>query len=109
MDITDLFLILFYGVALFFVIIFISSFIHKPQSPQIIVIEEQPVRPSLWPWNTTSYNYWPYWTGWWSGGSDGGYYPKRLYPTRHHYPSFSTRPWGGPGRHANTGGFHKSH
>lgn len=111
MDVTDLFLILFYGVAVFFVILFLSSLLQKQTSPppQIIVIDEQPVLSSWWSFPITSYNSYPYWTGWWSGGGNGGYYPNRWRPHPHHpLQPIATRPWGRSGRHANTGGFHKS-
>ena len=111
MDITDLFMILFYGVATFFVIFLFSSLLRKPHPPapsQVIVVEERPIVHSWWPWNTTPYNAWPYWTGWWSGGYNGGYYPRRWRDERvHPLRPLSTRPWGGHGRYANSGGFSK--
>ena len=107
MDVTDLFMILFYGVAVFFVILFLFSLFNKPSTsipPQIVIIDEQPNVSSWWPWTTTTYNAWPYWTGWWSGGGSGGYYPRRWnHPGPHPLLYPSSRPWGGGGRHANSG------
>lgn len=76
------------------------------------VIVETPVA-TWWPWTISRYNEWPYWSGWYVGGGNGGYNlpPVRHSPSHgdHHHGGgeHHDRPWGGPGRTANTGGFHK--
>lgn len=83
------------------------------------VVVETPVV-TWWPWSISRFNEWPYWSGWYVGGGNGGYYkPPMRHPPSHgggHHPptgghhqqigGHHDRPWGGPGRTANTGGFH---
>ena len=74
MDITSVLVFLLYGAALLFIIHFMMS--KRAAVPIIIQQDVQPVvysDSSWWPWSTSPYNYWPYWTGYWSGGGDGGY------------------------------------
>lgn len=93
MDPSTVLLFLLYGAALVFIIHFMMT---KNAAAPIIIQQPDVVYSdaSWWPWSTGSYNYWPYWTGWWSGGSDGGY--------RYHggYP----RPRFGGGPHGQLGG-----
>ena len=79
------------------------------------VIVETPIA-TWWPWTISRYNEWPYWSGWYVGGGNGGYNlpPVRHSPSHgghhgggHHGGEHHDRPWGGPGRTANAGGFHK--
>ena len=88
MDLSTVFVFLLYGAALIFIIHFITK---KEVAPIIIQQEAQPVvysNASWWPWSTSSYNYWPYWSGWWSGGDSGSW--------RHHgmRPRFGGGPQG---------------
>ena len=73
MDPSTVLVFLLYGAALVFIIHFMTT--KKAAAP--IIIQQQPdvvySDASWWPWSTTSYNYYPYWSGWWSGGGDGGY------------------------------------
>lgn len=105
---TDLLLFTVYTVAL----ILIVSVVMRVFFPaRTVVIREEPevVVGGWWPWNITRYNAWPYWSGWWSGGSDGGYSgrvwtgPGHLHPPVHHRPDSPLRPWGSGGRGANAG------
>ena len=43
----------------------------------VIIRQEPQIIPesSWWRMPVTSYNRWPYWSGWWSGGDNGGYRP----------------------------------
>ena len=73
MDPSTVLVFLLYGAALVFIIHFIMT---KNTATPIMIQQESPVvysDSSWWPWSTTSYNYYPYWSGWWSGGGDGGY------------------------------------
>lgn len=73
MNPSTILLTLLYGGALLFVIYFIV----QRYRPTPIIIQQVPVtvypESVWWPWSAGSYNDWPYWTGWWSGGSNGGY------------------------------------
>lgn len=74
MDPSTVLVFLLYGAAIVFIIHFIMT--KNAAAPVIIQQESPPIvysSGSWWPWSTTSYNYWPYWSGWWSGGGDGGY------------------------------------
>jgi hypothetical protein len=96
MDPSTVLVFLLYGAAIVFIIHFIMT---KNTSMPIIIQQESPAPvvysdSSWWPWSTTSYNYYPYWTGWWSGGSDGGY----------HRPHHNMRPRFGGGPRGQLGG-----
>jgi hypothetical protein len=95
MNLFDLLVLILYVVAVGTVVLLLYRALFPP-----VIIVEQPVEASWWPWSVTSYNYWPYWSG---GGGDGGYVagPSHTGPS-HELP----RPWGGSGRGANAGGFH---
>ena len=73
MNPSTILLMLLYSGAL----VFIIYFIVQRYRPTPIIIQQVPVtvypESVWWPWSTGSYNSWPYWTGWWSGGSNGGY------------------------------------
>ena len=70
MNPSTILLTLLYGGALAFVIYFIVQ-----RSRPTIIQQVPTVYPEVvwWPWSAGSYNDWPYWAGWWSGGGDGGY------------------------------------
>ena len=99
MKLSDMFFAVLYGVAFILIIYFFITLFYKPST--VIIYDEQPVYYDRvwWPWGTNSYNYWPYWSGWWNGGGGGGY---NYYRPRHHGGgirphggSWSGRPWGG--------------
>lgn len=74
MNPSTILLMLLYSGALVFVIYFIV----QRYRPTPIIIQQAPTvinypESVWWPWSTGSYNSWPYWTGWWSGGGNGGY------------------------------------
>lgn len=105
MKLSDVFFGILYGGAFILIIYFIMGLFNKPTAPSTVVVyDETPVYQESvwWPWYGGSYNYWPYWSGWWNGGGDAGYgyYGRRWGP--HHGGG---RPWGGAGRGANRGGF----
>jgi len=91
--------ILCYAVILFFVIHYIYTQYRQAHAVTVATVIPES---SWWPWHMTPYNDWPFWTGWWSGGSDGGY--QRMQPA---IPQFRAvkqdRPWGGASRSANRG------
>jgi hypothetical protein len=62
---------LLYGVVLLAILYMLF---HK-QSNVVVIREEPQIIPesSWWRMPLTSYNRWPYWSGWWSGGGGGGY------------------------------------
>ena len=96
MDSSTVLVFLLYGMALVFIIHFVMT---KNTMAPIIIQQESPAPvvysdSSWWPWSTTSYNYFPYWSGWWSGGGDGGYGHRGGYP----------RPRFGGGPHGQLGG-----
>ena len=95
MDSSTIFFTLLYGCA-FFMIIYL--FIKRP-APVIVYQEPVVATSNWWPWPSASYNWWPYWGGWWSGGGDGGYGRREWNRPRHF--SGEGRPWGGAGRGAN--------
>lgn len=78
----------------------------RRQSAVSSVIIETPVI-SWWPWSISQYNEWPYWSGWYVGGGNGGYSKPPMRHSPSHGGEHHERPWGGPGRTANSGGFHK--
>lgn len=90
MNLFDLLVLILYVVAVGTVVLLLYRALFPP-----VIIVEQPVVASWWPWSITSYNHWPYW----SGGDRG-------YGTRQEERQESQRPWGGSGRGANAGGFH---
>lgn len=95
MDLSTVLAFLLYGAALIFIIHFMMN---SRSSAPIIIQQEAPVihsDASWWPWSTTSYNYYPYWAGWWSGGGDGGYV---------HRPHHGGRPRFGGGPQGQLGG-----
>ena len=72
MDLSTIFFTLLYGGAIVFIILYLFRF----QKPPIVIY---PVATSIdypetswWPWSVSSYNTWPYWTGYWNGGGHGG-------------------------------------
>lgn len=78
MNLSTIVLSLLYGAA----ILFILFYIYRSQQPSVVVypVATEVVYPNVvysdsswWPWSISSYNVWPYWTGWWSGGGNGGY------------------------------------
>jgi len=96
MDLSTVLAFLLYGAAIIFIIHFMMS--NRASAPIIIQQEAPPVihsDASWWPWPTTSYNYYPYWSGWWSGGSNGGYV---------HRPRHDGRPRFGGGPQGQLGG-----
>lgn len=102
MKLSTVLLFLLYGAALVFIIQFMMT--KQPATP-IIIQEDSPVMyesdAAWWPWGTGTYNYWPYWGGWWAGGGDGGYgLWRRGGPRIHPQP----RPRFGGGPHGQLGG-----
>ena len=83
-------------ILLFFIafVILIYLFITNRQT---VIVYEEPSPVTWWPWDITSYNWWPYWNGSY-GGSYGGVYGSRIH---HNVPHHESRPWGGASRHAN--------
>lgn len=81
-------------VILFFIafIILVYLFISTRQT---VVVYEEPVPVTWWPWPITSYNWWPYW------GYGGGYGGTVHHRGPRHVPHHESRPWGGASRHAN--------
>lgn len=115
MDLSDIFFILFYGVAFILVMYFLfMTFQHHPSvEPTIVVVDERPeYDASWWPWAYTPYNYWPLWFPW-SGGD--GYYGRRW--GTHNRVGWGRggyegrygggRPWGGAGHGAHGSGGHR--
>lgn len=104
---SDIFFTLLYGAAFILIIYFIVGLIYKPAPSTVVIYDETPVYQESvwWPWSSGPYNYWPYWTGWWSGGGDGGYgrWYRRGGGHPHHWGG--GRPWGSGSRGANRGGF----
>lgn len=95
MELSDIFFAILYGSAFIFIIHFIIGLLHKPLAETIIVYDQPPVYQNtvLNPF-AGSYNHWPYWTGGYNRGSDGGY--------GRGYHRFG-RPYGGAGRGAHPG------
>ena len=92
MDPSTVLLFILYGAALLFIVHFMMN--NRATAPIMIQQESAPVvysDASWWPWSTTSYNYYPYWSGWWSGGGDGGYTHR---PHRGGRPRFGGGPQG---------------
>lgn len=117
MTLTDLFFIIVYGIAIFFVLRFLFRSFHRGK--KVVVVEERPVVTAWWPWEISTYNWWPYWSGWYVGGGNGGYVKPPVRPSHGGHGGHSgghgghigghggqMRPWGGHGRTANEGGFH---
>jgi hypothetical protein len=109
-------LFMIYAVALAAIVWFIME--SRRQSVTHVIVDRPLV--SWWPWNISRYNDWPYWSGWYVGGGNGGYYKPPVRPhheprhhdkPRHHdgprqdgpHHGDSSRPWGGGGRTANAG------
>jgi hypothetical protein len=101
---TDTYYFLLYGCVFIIALFLIKSLMQ----PTVIIQEKAVVIPevSWWPWSLSSYGWWPYWTGWWSGGGGGGYSYGTTHPVKpvHHAPTNHSRPWGGAGRSANGSG-----
>lgn len=103
MKLSDMFFAVLYGVAFILIIYFFITLFYRPST--VIIYDEQPVyydRQVWWPWGTNSYNYWPYWSGWWNGGGGGGYNyyrPRHHGGIRPHGGAWSGRPWGGTSIH----------
>ena len=75
MDLSIVLVFLLYGAAIAFIIYFIMN---QNTSTPVIIQQESPITyasddSAWWPWGSGTYNYWPYWGGWWSGGGNGGY------------------------------------
>ena len=84
-------------IAILFLVAFIILIYFFFYTRQPVIIYEEPVPVSWWPWSITAYNWWPYW-GVGGGGSSNVIHYRE--PRRHH-ESGDTRPWGGASRHAN--------
>lgn len=106
MELSDIFFAILYGGAFILIIYFIIGLVYRPGPSTVVVYDETPVYQESvwWPWAGGPYNWWPYWTGWWSGGGDGGY---GYWRGRGGHPRHwgGPRPWGGGGRGAHSGGF----
>ena len=61
------------------VLLAILYMLFRMMNPVVIIRQEPQIIPesSWWRMPLTSYNRWPYWSGWWSGGGNGGYGPRR--------------------------------
>jgi hypothetical protein len=70
---------LLYGVVLLAILYMLFRMMRPVQT--VIIRDEPQIIPesSWWAFPMTSYNRWPYWSGWWSGGGGGGYGPRRGY------------------------------
>jgi hypothetical protein len=68
---------LLYGVVLLAILYMLFRMMRPVQT--VIIRDEPQIIPesSWWAFPMTSYNRWPYWSGWWSGGGGGGYGPRR--------------------------------
>lgn len=101
MELSDIFFAILYGTAFILIIHFIIGLLHKQSRSTVIIYDETPVYQNtvLNPF-AGSYNHWPYWTGGYNRGGDGGY--------GRGYHGFG-RPYGGAGRGANRGGFSGGH
>ena len=93
MDPSTIFFSVVYGVA-FLLVLYLTLSQKRPIAPMVNI---ENASTSWWPWPSTSYNWWSYWNGWWSGGENGGY----LIPSVPTVSSYGNRPWGGEGRGAN--------
>lgn len=74
---------------------------------EVIVTREETVIPPVvwWPWTVTSYNWWPYWGGWWSGGNHGGYGMRDHREQRKGpHEGGQVHPWGGASQSAHESG-----
>lgn len=108
MNLSTVVLFLLYTAALIFIIHFIMT---KNATP-IIIQQESPVYPDAvysdstwWPFPVTSYNYYPFWSSWAVGGSDGGYsYPRYGGSWGGRHGGGGSRPHGGGGRPGGSGG-----
>ena len=67
---------LFYGAILLAILYMLFRMVRPVQT--VVIREEPQIIPesSWWSFPMTSYNHWPYWSGWWSGGGGGGYRPR---------------------------------
>lgn len=106
MNYTEFALLLLYGTAIVFLLLLVFRVLMpKTAAPEVVVIDTRRATADWWPWGTTVYNWWPYWGGWWNGGSDGGY--SRSYEGRHWtapgHIQTADRPWGGSSHYANHG------
>jgi hypothetical protein len=103
MDSSAIFFTLIYGAA----VVFIASLFFRSVSPPPAPLPVDYVPPRTldsvwWPLPTTSYTWWNHWTGWWSGGQDGGYADQEIrIGDRVHATIPKGRPWGGAGRGSN--------
>ena len=70
---------LLFGLLYGAVLLAILYMLFRMMNPLVIIREEPQIIPesSWWRMPLTSYNRWPYWSGWWSGGGGGGYGPRR--------------------------------
>lgn len=106
----DVFLYTMYGVAIGYVIYFLS-YIYNKSTTTVVYNQLTPVYPEtvIYPWSRGGYNWYPYWNGWWSGGRDGGYNGNANYKNTGHIGNYTrgryhsgNRPWGSnSGRGAN--------
>ena len=80
------------------VLLAILYMLFRMMNPIVIIRQEPQIIPesSWWRMPVTSYNRWPYWSGWWSGGGGGGYSPGG--------PRDFEGPRGGPPREGPRGG-----
>jgi hypothetical protein len=70
---------LLFGLLYGAVLLAILYMLFRMMNPLVIIRDEPQIIPesSWWRMPLTSYNRWPYWSGWWSGGGGGGYGPRR--------------------------------
>jgi len=68
---------LLFGLLYGAVLLAILYMLFRMMNPVVIIRQEPQIIPesSWWRMPLTSYNRWPYWSGWWSGGGGGGYNP----------------------------------
>ena len=68
---------LLFGLLYGAVLLAILYMLFRMMNPIVVIREEPQIIPesSWWRMPVTSYNRWPYWSGWWSGGDNGGYRP----------------------------------
>ena len=66
---------LLFGLLYGAVLLAILYMLFRMMNPIVVIREEPQIIPesSWWRMPLTSYNRWPYWSGWWSGGGGGGY------------------------------------
>ena len=70
---------LLFGLLYGAVLLAILYMLFRMMNPIVVIRDEPQIIPesSWWRMPLTSYNRWPYWSGWWSGGGGGGYGHRR--------------------------------